>query len=239
MERIIRADNVRYFAYVNDSVCRMPAKGIVIDFKGLGNQEMYSDEQFLGEKLGALGILYIIPYLNPWNWMNPDAVKQTDEIIEAVKVKCNVQDVPLVSAGGSMGGLACLVYEKYARMTPVACVANCPVCDLPYHYTERPDLPRTLYSAFGSCNADTLEGAMRAASPLHLAEAGKMPKISYCIFHCEEDTAVNKAMHSDRFVKPLSMYTDVEYIAVPGRGHCDLGEDMYEEYHKRIINAIC
>ena len=69
------------------------------------------------------------------------------------------------------------VYTRYAAVTPVACVANCPVCDLPYHYTERPDLPRTLYSAFGDSDSETLGDAMKKASPYHLALKREMPKM--------------------------------------------------------------
>ena len=57
------------------------------------------------------------------------------------------ENIPVVSTGGSMGGQSALVYCAYSKRTPVACVANCPVCDTVFHFTERPDLPRTLYSA--------------------------------------------------------------------------------------------
>ena len=48
-----------------------------------------------------------------------------------------------------MGGLCALVWPRYTKRRVVAVAANCPVCDLPFHYTERPDLPRTLRAAFG------------------------------------------------------------------------------------------
>ncbi|MBQ9951005.1 MAG: hypothetical protein IJO98_02555 [Clostridia bacterium] len=178
-------------------------------------------------------MLFVVPYLNPWAWMNPQAVKTTDEIIEAVLEKCGLDDLPLVSAGGSMGGQQALVYARYAARTPVKCVVNCPVCDLPYHYTERPDLPRTLYSAYGTMDADTLEAAMATASPLHLARKGEMPGIEYVVFHCEKDEAVNKQMHSDRLVDAMNGYR-IEYHAVPDRGHCDLTDDMRALYEARM-----
>ena len=145
-------------------------------------------------------------------------------------------DLPIVSTGLSMGGLSALVYMVYARRTPVACVANCPVCDLPYHFTERPDLPRTLYSAFFNYDG-TLQEALRSASPLHLVD--QMPKeADYFIFHCEEDKAVNKQTHSDRFVELLSKQHNVHYYAVPDRGHCKLTEEMQNLYHAQIVNSI-
>ena len=115
-------------------------------------------------------------------------------------------------------------------------MANCPVCDLPYHYTERPDLPRTLYSAFATYEG-TLGEALHSASPIHLID--KMPVTTdYYIFHCEEDKAVNKQKHSDPFVEKMLTEHKVDYYAVPGRGHGDLTADMWALYHKCIIDAI-
>ena len=128
------------------------------------------------------------------------------------------------------------VFTSIFQDYPVACVANCPVCDLPYHYTERPDLPRTLYSAFGQYEG-TLEAALQSASPLHLA-AG-MPESAYYIFHCDQDSAVNKEMHSDKFVEALRAYKPVTYHVINGRDHCDLTEEMRKQYHTYIVESIC
>ena len=147
------------------------------------------------------------------------------------------KDLPVVSTGGSMGGLSALLYARYSARRIAACVANCPVCDLPYHYTERPDLPRTLYSAYGTSDAETLEEALEQASPLHLAQKGDMPRIPYAIFHCCADEAVNKERHSDRLVEQLSRLAPVRYYEVPDRGHCDLPEDMIERYERCVAEA--
>ncbi len=236
MERIITPDNLRLFAYVNLDVCEKPYRKIVLDFMGLGGSSMFGEDTEYGKELGKQGIIYVIPYLNPWSWMNTQAVCETDEITDAILESINEENLPIVSSGGSMGGLACLVYTRYAKRTPVKCVANCPVCDLPYHYTERPDLPRTLYSAFGKYDTATLTEAMESASPLHLAQKREMPDIDYCIFHCEEDKAVNKSMHSDRLVSVLGSTRRVKYYTVPGRGHCDLTPEMREEYVRIIVS---
>lgn len=236
MKTVITSENIRSFAYVNDGVCTRPVKGVAIDFMGLGGMSMYDKETPRGERLGAQGILYVVPYLNPWAWMNPHGIKTADEIIDAVKAMCGAQTAPVISVGGSMGGLSALIYSRYSRHKPVGCVANCPVCDLPYHYTERPDLPRTLYSAFGDMDEETLDAAMEKFSPLHLAQKGDMPHISYAIFHCEKDMAVNKQKHSDRFVEAMNGFCPVEYHAVPDRGHCDLPDDVVAEYEKTIAD---
>lgn len=237
MEKIITYENIRSFAYVNDQIVKKPILGIAIDFFGLGGQNMFWDETKTGKLLGKQGILFVVPYNNPWAWMNRQAVNYTDEILDVLFSYYNLDEkTPIVSTGGSMGGQSALVYTRYAKRTPVMCVANCPVCDLPYHFTERVDLPRTLYSAFYNENTD-LESALKSASPLHLAST--MPNIEYHLFHCTNDSAVNIDKHSKRFV--LKMEKEGKSITldiVPDREHCDLTQEANEKYYKYIIDAI-
>jgi dipeptidyl aminopeptidase/acylaminoacyl peptidase len=168
--------------------------------------------------------------------MNRQTAAYTDEIIDVLIRQYHLpDDIPIVSTGGSMGGQSALVYMVYAARTPAACVANCPVCDLPFHFTERPDLPRTLYSAFGTYEG-TLNEALESASPYHLTE--KMPDADYYIFHCEADGAVNKQKHSDRFVEKMKADHRITYYAVPDRGHCDLTPEMRQKYNEAIISSI-
>ena len=237
MEKIITIENLRRFAYCNDQICKRPIKGIVIYFYGLGGQFLFEEDTDEGRMYGEKGILYLVPYQNPWAWMNRQTVELTDELLDVLfKAYDLPENTPVVSTGKSMGGLSALVYTYYAKRTPVACITNCPVCDLPYHFNERPDLPRTLYSAFYTYEG-TLEDALRSASPLHLVP--KMPDISYAVFHCEEDRAVNKQIHSDRFVERMLKNHKVAYYPVSGRGHCDLTEEMWQKYHQWAMEAIC
>lgn len=237
MEKIINYENLRYYAYSNDKAVKGEVKGIVIDFFGLGGMNMFHEDTKTGLLFAENNIVFIVPYSNPWGWMNKDEVRLCDEIIDVIKAQYSLDDnTPLVAIGGSMGGLACIVYTMYAKHTPVGCVANCPVCDLPYHYTERIDLPRTLYSAFYNYDC-SLEEALKSASPLHLAK--DLPKkTKYTVFHCECDDAVNIHAHSEKFVAELSKYRHVDYITVPNKGHCDLGEEMYEKYFKIATDYI-
>jgi len=235
MEKIISIKNLHNFAYCNHGICKKPVRGIVISFMGLGNMSMFKEDPEEGKLFADLGILYLVPYQNPWGWMNDRTVALSDELVDVLCKEYG--EVPVVSTGRSMGGLSALVYTCYARRTPVASVANCPVCDLPFHFTERPDLPRTLYSAFGAYEG-TMESAMRTASPLHLAE--RMPsQTEYFVFHCCEDRAVNKQKHSDRFVQEMRKHHRITYFEVPERGHCDLTDEMYNLYNACIIAAVC
>lgn len=221
MNKIITYETIRNFAYVNDAVCKQPIRGIVVYFCGLGNKDMFDDETNEGIYFGEEGVLYVHPYNNPWSWMNAQAVDYTDEIIDVLFEKYGLPaSTPVVSMGQSMGGLASLVYTRYSKRTPVGCIANCPVCDLVYHFTERPDLPRTIYSALWYEDADIGE-AMKKYSPLHLVPT--MPEVKYYIFHCDKDKSVNLKLHSGKFVEAMrACGKEVEMEIIKDRGHCKL-----------------
>lgn len=238
MKNVITYNNLYYFAYSNDKLCRQPIRGLVLDFFGLGTQVMYGEPTEKGREYAEKGIILLIPYNNPWAWMNQQAVKYTDDLTDILFQHYELPEtLPIVSSGGSMGGLSALVYAVYAKRTPAACVVNCPVCDLPRHFTERPDLPRTLYSAFCSYETETLDDALKTASPCHLIT--QMPDIPYTVFHCDKDQDVSKSLHSDRFVAEMrNQHKNITYHAVPGRGHCELTDEMAEKYYAAIVSAI-
>ena len=237
MEKIITIDNLRRFAYCNNDICQGNIKGIVISYFGLSCDWMFNEDIKEGLFYGEKGILYLVPYQNPWAWQNKQNVALTDELIDVLFESYNLpEDLPIVSTGGSMGGQSALVYMAYAKRTPVSCVVNCPVCDLPYHYTERNDLPRTLYSAFYNYDC-SLQDALESASPLHLVN--KMPeKSEYHIFHCEKDKSVNKQKHSDRFVELMEKNHSISYYPVADRGHCDLTDEMKKKFEDLTVSAI-
>ena len=221
MNKIINYETIRSFAYVNDNVCKKPIRGVVVNFCGLNNKDMFDEDTNEGVYYGEEGVLYVHPYNNPWSWMNAQAVAYTDEIIDVIFEKYALpESTPVISMGNSMGGLASLVYTRYAKRTPIACISNCPVCDLVYHFTERPDLPRTIYSAFWNEEGE-LNDILKKYSPVHLAP--EMPDAKYYIFHCDKDKSVNLGFHSQKFVAAMNECgKGVELEIIPDRGHCKL-----------------
>ncbi len=237
VKKLITYDTIRSFCYTNDALIEGPVRGIVLDFFGLGNTNMFFEDTDAGRTWAEKNILLVVPYNNPWAWMNPQAIETTDEILDVLFEKLALPEgTPIVSTGGSMGGMSAITYMAYAKRTPVACVANCPVCDLPYHFTERPDLPRTLYSAFYHEDG-AIGDVLPRFSPLHLV--GKLPRVPYFIFHCEEDKAVNIAKHSERFVAAMKQAGyDVTLTRVPERGHCNLTDEAWDAYRAAAAGAI-
>ena len=231
------------FAYARLPSGGVAPRGVVVHFMGLGSQwqakegeEPHGLEREGAAAAAAAGAIYVVPYLDPWNWMNAVAVAETDRIVGLALERAGLPpDAPVVSTGGSMGGLCALVWPRYTRRRVVAVAANCPVCDLPFHYAERPDLPRTLRAAFGA--EPDFAAALRARSPLHLAP--ELPDVPHAVFHCTEDRLVDKAAHSDKFVAAMrALGRRVEYVEVPGRGHCDLDDAAKRRYADFALEAL-
>lgn len=61
MNRIITYQNLNQFTYSNDRLIIGKINGLVIDFIGLGGQNMLSDNE-TGKKLAEKNILYMMPY---------------------------------------------------------------------------------------------------------------------------------------------------------------------------------
>jgi len=195
-----------------------PVRGIVVRFNGLGSMNMKPAADWPDLELASKGALVVEVFQDPWGWMNDDTRDLFDEVVDGVRVRYGLDpSLPLIATGGSMGGHAALAYCFKSRHRITACQVNCPVCDLAYHFGERPDLPRTFYHAYGR-DGDVVE-RLRSNSPLH--QAAHMPDIPYQILHGGEDKAVSKEHHSDRLVSTLrDRGLRVEYIEVPEMGHC-------------------
>lgn len=232
----ITKENLHFFTYHNLHLIQQPISRIVLDFHGLNCTQMLNRDPEIAIEAAAKGILYLFPYYGPWNWMNKTSVRYIDDLVDVCFRELQLpEQTPVISAGGSMGGLSALIYTRYARRTPTACAANCPVCDLPFHYTERPDLPRTLQIAFRD-DPDGIETAILRNSPLH--EAGNMPDIPYLIIHGDADMAVNKENHSDKFVVAMrTANRDVTYVEVPGMEHCKLDDDLRKQYQQFLFTV--
>ena len=232
----IRWDNIRQFAHCNADSVRKPVRGIVVFHHGLGCKQFDPNLKGWEEDYARHGIVALHPHASPWGWMNDVSVRLADALVDRVAEHFNLpDDVPVCSAGGSMGGQGALVYARYSRRRVVSVVANCAVCDLAFHETERPDLPRTFAAAFGDC--PDYDAAIRAHSPLALAPT--MPDIDYFIFHSTGDRAVGKAAHSDKMVAALrAAGRRVTYVVTEGKHHCELSPEARAKHDLAILNSF-
>jgi alpha-beta hydrolase superfamily lysophospholipase len=209
---------MRQVAWIGEEYLRGRPRGVVLSFHGLGSGAVKAGPSAEELEWAYAGGLVVYPYHEPWAWMNARARAMTDDLVETVYREFGLPPgAPLICTGASMGGLGSLLYTLKARRKVAACLANCPVCDLPFHFTERPELPTTIrhaYAAYG----DDIEVALLAHSPL--AQAAHMPDIPYLIIHGQKDPAVNKQRHSDAMVAALrSAGRRVEYHEPPDMMH--------------------
>ncbi|MBQ4574912.1 MAG: hypothetical protein IJA85_06890 [Clostridia bacterium] len=226
---LINKDNLSRFAYLSSELCPHP-RALAVEFHGMGQEHMYSEAPPAAIQLAEYDILYLYPYNSPWSFMNDTSVRFTDRLVEVALEIVGDPALPLIYAGASMGGMSSLSYCVTGRYKPIACFANCPVCDLVYFYDELHDRARALISAFGHYEG-SMEEALMTVSPLHLVD--RMPKIPYYIFHCIPDPGVSIVHHSDRLVAALkNAGHEVHYTRVPDRGHCDLGEELLHRYYE-------
>ena len=224
------------FAHCNaDSVVK-PVRGIVVFHHGLGCNSFDPALTSWEENYARNGIVAIHPHASPWGWMNDTSIKLADTLVDRVIENLKLPaDVPVCSAGGSMGGQGALVFARYSKHHVVSVVANCAVCDLVYHETERPDLPRTIAAAFG--DQPDYDAAIRAHSPLALASS--MPDIDYFLFHVTGDNRVSKKAHTDKLAEALrAAGRRVTYVVSEGKGHCVLSPAARAKYELAILNSF-
>jgi dipeptidyl aminopeptidase/acylaminoacyl peptidase len=210
-------EEIRQSAWIGDAFLTAPAKAVIVTFHGLGFGGLKNGIGYDEAEWAATGALIVFPYYGPWSWMNRSARKFVDALIPSVYQQfCVPTDVPLIIVGGSMGGQGALIYTRYSPHFIAGCLADYPVCDLAYHFTERTDLPPTMRYAYR--DQPDLPTAIEEHSPLK--QAGSMPDIPYLLIHGDNDSAVNREKHSDRFVAEMLKHNrKIDYIQVPGMGH--------------------
>jgi dipeptidyl aminopeptidase/acylaminoacyl peptidase len=215
---MIAPDLLDKIAFIGTDFAKPPITGIVLRFVGLGTTGMKTGCDTMELEWGHAGALVVVPYYDPWGWMNPRVVQFVDDLVEGLRLTRKLgPEVPLIVTGGSMGGHGALTYAFKSRHAIAACMALWPACDLPFHYTERPDLPRTMRHAFGY---DEIGARLIESSPLHQVKS--LPRIPYLIVHGGRDLAVKQAAHSDRMVEAMrGEKLDVRYLSLSNLGHGD------------------
>ena len=205
-------------SWIGDAHVKGPIRGVVLSFHGLGYAARKTEPTTVELAWAEAGGLVVFPYYGPWSWMNRQARAFVDELVDAVYVAHGLPDrTPLISTGGSMGGLSSLLYTRYARRPVTACLALFPVCDLAFHFSERIDLPPTIHHAFRGYAEDR---ATLLAEHSPLRQVDRMPSIPYLVIHGDKDAAVSKANHSDPLVAAMrERGMNVRYVEVPGMGH--------------------
>lgn len=227
-------EKLKQVAFVMDDWLVGPVRGVVLSFHGLGWIHWRSQPNT--EELGwaQAGGLVIWPYYGPWSWFNRNARAMVDEVVQSAYEAYGLDDsVPLIAAGGSMGGYTAFLYSRYGRRRPVGCLALNPPCDTHFQFQSRFDTPRTIYDAFRGYSED-LDALLTEHSPLR--QAADMPDIPYLVIAGDKDTDVLKARHSDPMVAALRRAgRRVEYMEFPYMTH---GGPIPVQMYQRQIDFV-
>ena len=228
-------DNLDDYACGNYREVAAPVGGIVIQHPWFRQKERSPSDWNLRKLCTSAHVLYVHTKADPCGWMNDAEIAFADGVLDALIARFALPtNVPVVSCGRSMGGQGALVFARYSRHNVVAVAANCPPCDLVYHYSERPELPAALEYAFGA-GAD-VKKRLERYSPLHLART--LPDIDYYVAQTDADKAVSKTAHGDRFAQAMKDRPRFTSEVVKGRGHTDLGPVATSNYCAFILREV-
>lgn len=188
----INRNNYRLYCNTNEEYLKGTPMGIVLEFPGLGGGsclggtlEMVPYGGDYAAELADAGLVLAYVFAGPWSWMNGGAVRFSDLVVDALREKYGLgDDTPLVSTGGSMGGLAGLTYCAKSRHKVTACAVTCPCIDLRGSMFVQDDIPRTVVSTFAGGDGP-IGDAIDGVSPVAFTE--NMPFIPYFITADGED----------------------------------------------------
>ena len=237
---MINADNLHLFAADNYELINGNVRGIVLEFPGLDGGSCLGGQTRVGPlrsgyavRCARRGLLLVYPFVGPWSWMNDIAVKTVDMVVDAVKEKYGLGDLPIVNSGGSMGGAGALMYTADGKHKACACAVSGPACDLLSVPEDFPDGMCTLYRAVAHYDMP-FEDAVKRISPLY--QLDNMPKIPYFVAHTDADEIIRIEKNAEPLVAGLrARGHDVTYIVVPGQAHCDIGPEAQMEFDEFVF----
>lgn len=200
---------------------KRPIRGVLVNFHGFGLTSVRfgpSNIDWTELELAERGVLNLLPYLGPWIWMNRQSRAFMDEYLDRVYREFAVPaETPLVISGGSMGGLAAVIYTRYTRRRIAACAPLMGCYDLLEHYARSADVRASIHCTFRGY-PESLEECLREHSPLHQVE--HLPDIPYFMMHGALDDVVPPARHSEKMVAAMrARGLNVEYILAPDVPH--------------------
>ena len=244
--KYINYENINYFTRNNLNYIEGDIKGIVMEFPGLGGSSCLGGHVNIGEyssafaqNAGKQGILVMYMYCGPWSWGNKGVARMADLVIDALKEQFDLpDDIPVVSTGGSMGGIGALNFTKNSRHNVVGCMAACPCYDILGEYNSfaaNPSFPRTYVSAVYTYDMP-LADALKSITPCENIEA--MPKVPYYIV-CNENDECFDDDGMKKFAKDMEdAGHTVTFKFLPDTKHGEFTDEERVSYQSFIIDTV-
>ncbi len=241
--KYVNFDTLSLYTRNNIRYLEGEVKGIVVEFPGFGGSSCLGGNVNMGEystefakNAGKQGILVMYMYCGPWSWGNKGVVRLADLVVDALKKHYELPDgIPVVSTGGSMGGLGALVYTHDSRHNVVACMAACPGINIPKCYHEAAHRPSAMLSAVASYDMPIAE-ALRTISPYDNFDT--MPKVPYYVVCNENDSAFDAEEMKGYVEEMKGRGLDVTFKFLPGTSHGEFTDEERVSYQSFIIDAV-
>lgn len=239
-------ENLSYFTRNNINHIEGEIKGIVMEFPGLGGSSCLGGLVNMGEyktefalRCAKQGILVMYMYCGPWSWGNKGVVRIADLVIDALKKHYDLpDDIPVVSTGGSMGGIGALNFTIGSRHNVVSCMTACPCYDIIGKYSSysvNPNFPRTFLAAVYNYDL-SLADALKSITPCENIEA--MPKVPYYIV-CNENDECFDDDGMKEFAKDMETAgLEVTLKYLPDTKHGEFTDEERASYQSFIIKSV-
>ncbi|MCR5695247.1 MAG: hypothetical protein K6G89_09840 [Clostridia bacterium] len=220
----VNENNYYFYCNTNEHLLQGKPAGIAVEFPGLGGGSCLGGTPGMvpyggdyAEELASKGILLAYIFTGPWSWMNDGAVRFADCVVNALRIRFGLEKgSPLVSTGGSMGGLGSLIFAAKSGLGVTACAAVCPCVDPNASVFCDNTVPRSFVSTF--CAFDMpLREAIETVSPI--AYAGGMPSIPYLILADEKDELFPLEQIRSYSDMLLSYGNKVSFMVMENCGH--------------------
>lgn len=245
--KFINFEDISYYARTNLKYIKGDIKGIIVEFPGLGGSSCLggrvemevSDNEYNNDyalSLAEEGIAILYMYCGPWSWGNRGVIRMADLVVDAVLKQYSLSsDTPIVSTGGSMGGLGALMYTIDSRQNIVGCMAACPCFDVITAYDATASFPRTFLSAIASYDMPFNEALKKISAIERLDEMPKVPY--YIVCNVEDDVFDDEGMAA--FVELMKgKGQDVTFKVLPGTKHGEFTPEETISYRAFIRNLI-
>ncbi len=213
-------------------------KGIALYFTGLGHASVPTTDMVAAPFCAEKGILYILPFYNPWCWMNKRTVNYVDAIVDCAKELYNLDaNIPVGIYGGSMGGYNTFHYALKSKHRIVAADLLCPCCNTEYEMSVNPGLLFRSYFDSAMEDTDDFGTYIKENSPVSMVE--KLPKIPYRFAVGLRDTVLAPGAHSLLMIERMTEAGhSVERMDYPEMAHCNISSKQRIEEHRWLCEKI-
>jgi len=225
----------------NRELIKGSIKGIALYFTGLGHQTNPCNDMVAAPVCAENGVLYILPFYNPWCWMNAKTVSYIDTVVDVAKELYGLDDnIPVGLYGGSMGGYNIFHYAIKSKHRIVAADLLCPCCNTEYELSFNPNTIFRSYIESAVTDTDDIAAYVSENSPVNMVD--KLARIPYRFAVGLKDTALVPVQHSFLMVEKMrAAGYEVEQVDYPEVAHCNLPhKDRITEHVwlcEKILNA--